>query len=70
MKLTVGRKLIGGFLTISLLLVVSGLFALSGIANIDEAANVIVVENIPLADLSMESMVNIVAGRDMALGAE
>jgi methyl-accepting chemotaxis protein len=65
MKLTVGKKLISGFLGISLLLVISGVFSLGGIGDLKGAADTIVHENIPLADLSMETIIAMISGRDI-----
>jgi methyl-accepting chemotaxis protein len=61
-NLKLGKKIIGGFLTLSILLLVAGFFSLNGIGKIKDSADVIVEENIPLADLSMETIITMQDG--------
>jgi methyl-accepting chemotaxis protein len=63
-NLRVGTKLIAGFLTVAVIAAVVGVIGLSNIKTIGGAADVIMDEQVPLADASMESIIALISGRD------
>jgi methyl-accepting chemotaxis protein len=63
-NIKVGTKLIAGFLTVAVIAAVVGVIGLSNIKTIGGAADVIMDEQVPLADASMESTIALITGRD------
>jgi methyl-accepting chemotaxis protein len=63
-NIKVGTKLIAGFLTVAVIAAVVGVIGLSNIKTIGGAADVIMDEQVPLADASMESTIALISGRD------
>ncbi|MFC1563504.1 methyl-accepting chemotaxis protein [candidate division KSB1 bacterium] len=61
----VGPKLIGGFLVVALIIVVVGFIGTRGINLVAEAADIILDEEVPIADASMEMMIAVISGRDI-----
>jgi methyl-accepting chemotaxis protein len=63
-NIRVGTKLITGFLTVAVIAAVVGVIGLSNIKTIGGAADIIMDEQVPLADASMESIIALITGRD------
>ena len=64
-NMKVGTKLIAGFLTVAVLAAVVGIIGLTNIKKIGKSADVIMDEQVPLADASMESIIALISGRDL-----
>ncbi|MGA1845279.1 MAG: HAMP domain-containing protein, partial [bacterium] len=64
MRLNIGAKLIGGFLFVSLLVGVAGLLGIYNIGVVGKAGDVILNDKVPVADMSMESTIDIISARD------
>ena len=61
----IGTKLIGGFLTVALFIGVVGAIGINGIKTVGMAGDVILDEEVPIADASMEMMIAVISGRDV-----
>jgi methyl-accepting chemotaxis protein len=66
-KFTVRKKLLAGFLGISLLLLIAGLFSVTGLHKIQGISDIIINENIVLADFSMETIITMQKGNGILL---
>ena len=60
----VGTKLISGFLIVAVIAAVVGAIGVTNIKTIGTAADVIMDEQVPIADASMESTIALITGRD------
>lgn len=65
MKLKLAHKLIGGFLIVSLLVLVAGVIGIYNVGIVGKAADIILDEEVPIADASMEMMIQVISGRDL-----
>ncbi len=61
----VGTKLITGFMVVAVIAAVIGVIGLSNITKVGKAGDIILDEQVPLADASMESMIAVISGRDL-----
>jgi methyl-accepting chemotaxis protein len=60
----VGTKLISGFLIVAVIAAIVGAIGVTNIKTIGMAADVIMDEQVPIADASMESTIALITGRD------
>ncbi|MCK5734246.1 MAG: HAMP domain-containing protein, partial [Candidatus Latescibacteria bacterium] len=65
MKINIGPKLIGGFIIVALIVVVVGVIGLNGIKTVGKSADVIMDEEMPIADASMELQIAMISARDL-----
>jgi methyl-accepting chemotaxis protein len=63
-KSSIRTKLLGGFIFVSLLTVAAGGFGIYYVGKVGEAADVILDEKVPVADQSMDSMIELALARD------
>ncbi len=63
-NIKIGVKLITGFMIVTLLLFAVGFAGLNGVERIADAADVILDEEVPIADASMEMTIALISGRD------
>ncbi len=63
-NLSIGKKLIGGFLVVSALTAVAGVTGIVNVNTMGEATDRISYEEAPLADASMEMIISLITGRD------
>jgi methyl-accepting chemotaxis protein len=61
----VGTKLLAGFIAVALLVAIVGGIGLMSIKNIGKQADIIMDEEVPMADASMEAMIALISGRDL-----
>lgn len=66
MKLTIMKKLIVGFLFVSLITAFIGFLGIHNIHVVGEQTDIILYEEVPVADVAMESMIAIISARDAA----
>jgi len=64
MRLNIGTKLIGGFLFVSLLVGVAGLLGIYNIGLVGKAGDIILLDKVPVADMTMEGTIDIISARD------
>ncbi|MFC1614718.1 methyl-accepting chemotaxis protein [Gemmatimonadota bacterium] len=64
-NIKIGSKLIGGFIIVASLIAVVGAIGINGINNVGTAADIIMDEEVPIADASMEMMIAVISGRDV-----
>jgi methyl-accepting chemotaxis protein len=64
-NLKIGTKLITGFTFLALLVVVVGAIGYNGIKEVGRAADIILDEQVPIADFSMELAINLITTRDL-----
>jgi len=64
-NIKVGPKLIGGFLLVAVLLGIVGWVGISSISKMGAAADIILDEEVPIADASMEMTIELISGRDV-----
>ena len=64
-NMKIGVKLLGGFIIVSLLLIVVGSVGFRGISNMGAQADIILDEEVPVADASMEMLLAVISGRDV-----
>lgn len=65
MKLKIGAKLLVGFAVVIALMAMLGAVAYNGLNKVMYAADVILDEEVPIADAAMESMIQVISGRDI-----
>ena len=61
----VGTKLITGFLVVAAIATMIGVIGIININKVAKAGDIILDEQVPLADASMESMIAVISGRDV-----
>jgi methyl-accepting chemotaxis protein len=61
----VGTKLITGFMAVALIVVIVGVTGIYNIQKMGKAADVMMDEEMPLADASMEAMISLISARDL-----
>ncbi len=61
----IGKKLIGGFLLVTLLLVVVGAVSLTQLRTVAKSADIILHQEVPVADAVMEAKTEIIKARDI-----
>ena len=65
MKLRIGTKLIGGFMVLVVLMLVISLVAYLNLQTVAKSADVILNDEVPIADASMEAMIAVISARDV-----
>lgn len=65
MRKSIGAKLLAGFLAVACLVLIAGAVGILGIERVADAGNVIVLEKVPINDMSMEATKKVIAGRDL-----
>ncbi len=60
----VGTRLIAGFMSVAVIAASIGMIGISNIKKVGLAGDIILDEQVPLADASMESMIAVISGRD------
>ncbi len=65
MKLKIGTKLIAGFMVLVALMLVISLVAYFNLQTVAKSADVILEDEVPIADASMEAMIAVISGRDV-----
>ena len=65
MKLKIGTKLIAGFMVLVTLMLVISLVAYFNLQTVAKSADVILDDEVPIADASMEAMIAVISGRDI-----
>ena len=61
-KLTIGNKLLGGFIGVSLLVLIAGLVGIFMVGKVVTSAETVVDEKMPLIDASMEALIAVETG--------
>ncbi len=64
-NMKLGAKQIGGFVLISLIIAVVGAVGINGLRTTGKAFDVVMDQELPVADASMEAMISIISGRDL-----
>jgi len=64
-NIKVGTRLITGFMAVAMLVALVGVIGLANLRTVGRAADVIMEEQVPLADASMEASIALVSGRDV-----
>ncbi len=57
MKITIGKKLIGSFLSLALIVLIAGMTGLSMVKKVARSGDVIVEKDVPFMDVSMEAVI-------------
>ena len=63
-NIKVGTKLVSGFIIVAVLVGIVGMVGLNSLEKVMTTADVILDEQVPMADASMESTINLLAGGD------
>ena len=64
-NITIRAKLLTGFSVLALLVVTIGAIGYNGISKVAKAGNIILDEQVPIADYSMELAINLITSRDL-----
>ncbi|MBN2374669.1 HAMP domain-containing protein [bacterium] len=56
-RMTIGKKLMGGFIALSLIVVITGLTGLFMVKKVDRSGDIVIEEKAPIKDVAMESII-------------